>query len=871
MRRDTLVDFFRDLIQIKGTFLAFDDGYRRRQYSYADAGRAARGFAARLGTAGLAKGDKVVFWGENRPEWVVCYWGCLLAGIVVVPIDYRSSGDFVAKVSRLVDARVLLVGDDVEQESAGSFQHVWRFADLDWSADGPMPAVPISRDDVIQIIFTSGATADPKGVVIRHRNVLANIVPVEREVLKYRQYARPFHPIRFLNLLPLSHMFGQSMASSIPPMVRGMVIFTRSFNPHDVLGLISRRRISVLVCVPKILGVLRDHVLRTFPEAAVSPPSGISIPGRWWKYRRVHRAFGLKFWAFVVGAAPLPPDIEEFWRRLGFAVIQGYGLTETAPIVTLNHPFKTSKGSVGTPIAGVEVRIAEDGEILVRGDNVTSGYYEPGSGTRDPGLGTRDSGSDLNSGSPESRIPSLDDARDALSESRRANPESRTFDDDGWLHTGDIGERDAQGRLFIKGRKKEMIVRPDGLNVFPEDVERVLDAQAGVRESAVVGLVDGAEERVHAVLVLEPNVDPHEVLRHANAELQDHQRIRTSSVWPTPQLPRTEGTKKLKRRAIRDLVQSGVSTASLPASDSFEALVGRFAHGRTVGGSTTLDELGLSSLERVELMVALEDRFQTRIDEGRFADTASIGDLKQLVEQGNTTPEAVDEPVDFPAWNRRWPVPLIRRLSQATWILPLARVFAHSTVQGLEHLRDLSGPVVFASNHQSHMDVPVILAALPGRWRARVAPAMAKEFFKAHFFPEEFTWRERFTNTLNYYLASFYFNAFPLPQREAGARQTLQYIGELTGEGWSILIFPEGMRSSTGDIKPFRGGIGMIASRLDVPIVPVRIDDVDKLLPVGSSFVRPGRVRVAFGTPLRLHGADYASLAALVEQAVRDL
>ncbi len=239
-----------------------------------------------------------------------------------------------------------------------------------------MPAVPISRDDVIQIIFTSGATAEPKGVVIRHRNVLANIVPVEREVMKYRKYARPFHPLRFLNLLPLSHMFGQSMASSIPPMVHGTVIFTRSFNPHDVLGLIHRRRISVLVCVPKILGVLREHVIRTFPEAADPPPPGISIPGRWWKYRRVHRAFGLKFWAFVVGAAPLPPDIEEFWRRLGFAVIQGYGLTETAPIVTLNHPFKTSKGSVGTPIEGVEVRIAEDGEILVRGENVTSGYYD---------------------------------------------------------------------------------------------------------------------------------------------------------------------------------------------------------------------------------------------------------------------------------------------------------------------------------------------------------------------------------------------------------------------------------------------------------------------------------------------------------------
>src|SRR6185437_9798077 len=242
------------------------------------------------------------------------------------------------------------------------------------------------------------ATAEPKGVVIRHRNVLANIVPVEREVIKYRKYARPFHPLRFVNLLPLSHMFGQSMATNVPPMVQGTVIFTRSFNPHDILRLIRSRRVSVLVCVPKILDVLRDHTTRAWPESAQAPPQGISIPGRWWRYRHVHSAFGLKFWAFVVGAAPLPPDLEEFWRRMGFAVIQGYGLTETAPIVTLNHPFKTSKGSVGTPIAGVEVRIADDGEILVRGENVTSGYFVAEGG---------------------------------------GAPAENPVDADGWLHTGD--------------------------------------------------------------------------------------------------------------------------------------------------------------------------------------------------------------------------------------------------------------------------------------------------------------------------------------------------------------------------------------------------------------------------------------------------
>ena len=849
--RDTLIDFFRDLTAIRAEFLVYDDGYRRRSYTYEEVGRAARGFARKLGAAGLQKGDTVVFWGENRPEWLACYWGCLIAGIVVVPIDYRSSAELVARVRTLVHARVVLVGDEVQASSdARGFDGAeqWRFSEVDWRSDGPMPVLLTSRDDVVQIIFTSGATAEPKGVVIRHRNVLANVVPVEREITKYRRYARPFHPLRFLNLLPLSHMFGQSMATTIPPMVRGTVIFTRSFNPHDLLRLIHARRVSVLVCVPKILDVLREHVARTFPESMELPSAGMSIPGRWWKYRRVHSAFGAKFWAFIVGAAPLPPELEEFWRRMGFAVIQGYGLTETAPIVTLNHPFKKSKeGSVGTPLAGVEVRIADDGEILVRGENVTSGYYVD-----------------------KAQIPTPNFHSPETTDHRPQTRDDDVLDAEGWLHTGDIGERDTEGRLFIKGRKKEMIVTPDGLNVFPEDVERTLNELPGVRESAVVGATREGEERVHAVLVLEPGIDVNAIVRDTNTRVQDHQRIRSASIWPADTLPRTEGTRKLKRAAIREWVAAGEQPLEMEGRGTFEALIARFAGGLDVSGTTTLDGLGLSSLERIELMVALEDRFQTRIDEARFADARTVDELKQMVEQGSL-PEAVEPPADFPTWNRAWPVRVVRRLSLATWILPLARLFAHTRVEGLDHLASLNGPVIFASNHQSHMDVPVILAALPGRWRAHLAPAMLKEFFTAHFHPKDHTWRQWFTNSLNYYLACFYFNTFPIPQREAGAKHTLRYMGELTGDGWSILIFPEGVRAATGDIKPFRGGVGMIASRLEVPVVPVRLDGLDRVLHPTWHFARPGRVRVAFGAPLRLRGENYAALARLVEEQVRSL
>ena len=295
-----------------------------------------------------------------------------------------------------------------------------------------------------EIIFTSGATAEPKGVVLTHKNILANIVPIEREMAKYKRYTRPFRPIRFLNLLPLSHMFGQAMATFVPPMLPGLVVFTRSYSPDDIVRQIRERRISVLVCVPKILEVLRDYIVRVAPEAAEPPPAGMHWAKRWWHYRRIHRMFGFKFWAMIVGAAPLDPELEAFWGRLGFLVVQGYGLTETAPIVTLNHPLRAKRGAVGKPIAGVEIKIADDGEILVRGENVTTGYYNAPDATRE------------------------------------------AFQD-GWFHTGDIGELDADGRLLIKGRKKEMIVTPEGLNVFPEDVEHALNDQPGVLDAAVVG------------------------------------------------------------------------------------------------------------------------------------------------------------------------------------------------------------------------------------------------------------------------------------------------------------------------------------------------------------------------------------------------
>jgi long-chain acyl-CoA synthetase len=817
----SLAAFFAKWSGSDGEYLRYEGDLAVGHLSYVEAARCASAFATHLKAAGIAKGDRILFWGENRPEWVVALWACLLEGIVAVPVDFRSSAAMVEKIARIVDAKALLMGDGLEAPALPCPVWPLRIAIRTQAAVRTFEPAPVA--DLAEILFTSGATGDPKGVTITHRNILANLKPINEGIQKYRKYRGPFKPIRFLNLLPLSHMFGQAMAAFIPAMLEGDVFFTSGYGPRDVVQLIHRRRISVLVCVPQMLELLRYEIQQTIPESK-EPSSGGKWYWRWWQYRRVHSKFGWKFWSFVVGAAPLDPDLEEFWRKLGFVVIQGYGLTETAPVATLNHPFETKKGTVGKAISGVEIQIAPDGEVLLRGENVTPGYY----GETDAGI----------------------------------------LDPEGWLHTGDIGELDADKRLRILGRKKEMIVSADGLNVFPEDVERVLNAIPGVRESAVVAAKQGAREQVHAVLVLDAGTDPEAVLNSANASLEPHQRVKGFSIWPDATLPRTSGTKKLKRSEVSGWLAGVTPVKSAAPGDSVEDVIRKYAGTRQITSASSLDDLGLSSLDRIQLLMELEQRTGSRIDETQFAQARTVADLMR-VQPAGAVPAA--ETFEFPEWSRSAPARWLRRIAIPGLILPLTRLFAWIRTEGEENLQGIDEPVIFAANHQSHLDVPSILWALPPKWRYRVAPAMAKEFFDAHFHPGRYSRGARFTNSLNYFLASLVFNAFPLPQRETGTRDALRYAGQLLSDGYSILIFPEGKRTDAGEILRFQPGVGMLASRLRVPVIPVRVENLEKILHKSAKMATPGPAKVTFGAPVYLEGDDYIELAGKLEAAVRAL
>ncbi len=899
----TLVEFL-PLIRALGKREAvrFHNGYRTAKWSYQTLYERLTAIVAYLDREGISKGDRVLLWGENRLEWVTVFWASVARGVEVVPVDFHSSERLVARIQEQVRARLLVHGGGMEAGALGvrtlTLREVARLP-----AGEDFEPCAISADDVVEIVFTSGTTGDPKGVVHRHRNLCANLGVIQREIERFRTATRLVGPIRVLDLLPLSHVFGQAMGLYIPVLLEGSAVFSTQLQPGAVIETLRRERVSVLAAVPAVLRSLQGEVRRRF-DIAIDPvggggprarekigdsplraeriadPKGLvrsalgTVPifpralggaaGAWWRYRRVHRAMGWKFWAMVVGGAALDEGLERFWRKLGVAVVQGYGLTEASSVVVLNHPFSPRGGSIGQAVKGQEVKIGPGGEILVRGDAVVSEYFEHG---RRVGAGL----------------------------------------EDGWLHTGDIGEIDEQGRIFFKGRLKEVIVTAEGLNVYPDDVERALNELPEVSECAVVPIAAEGGEQVHAVLApAVEEVEGGEVIRAANRSLEAHQRIQSWSLWPGEKLPRTASTGKLKRAEIARRV-AGEGDGAEPGEGSREVSDVRSAiAGLKRAASADLpadvwlgEDLGLSSLDRVELMALLEEPAGVELDEADFASAQTIGELEsvfkaardqsaarpvRITESGRRLtiregesgrPREVEASLEprLPRWNRRLPVRWLRSAVLGCAALPMFRqMLIRFHVEGLENLAGVEGPVLFAANHNSHFDVIAILAALPPRWRRRLAPAMSQDYFVAYW-----DWRhteplELLRRAVQYYLACFLVNAYPLPRRMTGTRRALRYTGELADEEFCPLVFPEGQRSPDGKVHRFESGIGLMALKLELPVVPVYLEGLHEIYSVHHEWPEPGSVRVKFGAPLDLSGmADYRAAAEQVERAVREL
>jgi long-chain acyl-CoA synthetase len=817
-------------------------GFRTLRWTYRQLGELAFRFARELEAREIGKGDRVLLWGDNSAEWIGAFFGCMLRGAIAVPMDRIAAPDFAQRVMADVDAKLIVCASALKEHVAGrpylEFEELTET--LGQHPAGSYTPVEFSRDDPAQIVFTSGTTAEPRGVVLTHGNILASVDPIEREFPKYHRSERLFHPIRFLELLPLSHVFGQFMGMFIPTLLGGTVHFQDSFKPTDIIEAIKRERISVLVAVPRVVESLKNRLrddLGEFIDTNWEVSEKERFLKRWWRFRQVRRRFGWKFWAIISGGAALDQNTEEFWRRLGYVVVQGYGLTETSSLISLNHPFKVGRRSIGKVLPGREMKIdADTGEILVRGANVAQQYWQ---------------GKELKPVTGE----------------------------EGWFRTGDLGAMDEEGNLYFKGRSKNVIVTPAGLKVYPEDLEQALRKQPQVRDCVVFDLAKGGNAEACAVLLMNDGDSGNTAVANANQTLAEFQKIRRWLVWPDDDFPRTSTQKpklELIRRAADAKFNGGSADNAAPDNatrgGALAELVGSIA-GQSIHlkpGTHLENDLNMSSLDRVELMAAIENRYQVDLGDREFGKVNTMADLENLLKK--SAPEAKKADYPYSRWPQNWLVRGIRILAYHAITLPYIMVMARPRVIGRERLKDFRGPALIISNHIAQIDIGFLMAALPTHLRNRLGVAMQGEQLRSmRYPPKNWFFLKRWWEQLQYGLIAAFFNVFSLPQR-AKYRESFRFAGELADRGYSVVIFPEGRRTETGEMSPFRGGIGLLATQLNLPIIPMRIDGLFPFKIAKKHYAPPHAVQIKIGDPIKFEPtADPEEIAKELQRIVEGL
>jgi long-chain acyl-CoA synthetase len=883
--RDHLATLIDDFRRFDGEIAVVRyQGNRRRVTTYGELARLAGRFAALLEARGIAEGERVLIWAENSAEWIAAFDGCMLRGVLAVPLDAFGTAKFVARVARDVSPK-LAVGDALllaKLAGARDAPQIPALAFEDWLDELPaaeMGAISgLSNQTPLQILFTSGTTGDPKGIVLTHGNVLASVGPIEDGAKPYMRYERLVHPLRILHTLPLSHVFGQTMGLWVPPVLTAELHFESRLAAPRLIELIHGERISVLAAVPRVLALLKTHLEAThdgLAERAAASVQKIGLLRRWWRFRRVHREFGLKFWAFVSGGGALPGPLEHFWNTLGFVLVQGYGMTETTALITLNHPFHVAEGTIGKPVAGREVKLAPDGEVLVRGAVVSSATWEDGA--------------------------------------------MRPREDE-WLATGDIAERQESGELRFLGRKSEVIVTAAGVNIHPEDIESALEVQPEVAACAVVAMETPTGPEPCAVLACRGSGDSAlAAIERANAVLPEFQRITRWVLWPEPDLPRTS-TGKVRRKPVAawlERIQAAAATpgsgkaatngdhAFGPSSDWLLALIAQItgeAHPGVGDELRLTEDLHLDSLGRVQLGAVIEERLGIISGTSLLEEVQTLGELRRVVASGaaaegeptravavpavvassdghqrdgaqgesaaalEAAPAAgeAQQPMPqaaaqqelprpnflYPEWPWWKPFHWIRSAFIEAVIRPITWLLAAPRVVGPEKPLP-KGPLLIVANHVTAFDGPLIVYALAGPYRRWIATAMLGEMLEDYRHWRNPDWPPGHKGFYilgppAYWLVTALFNVFPLP-RQRDFQRSFAHAGKALDHGYNVMVFPEGARSAEGQLARFRPGIGLLAKQSYVPVLPVGIRGLGELVTGERRWFRSGTIEVHIG------------------------
>ena len=818
----------------------------------------AKSLAAYLIRIGIQKGDRVAVVSENRPEWCLAYFAISLSGGIAIPIDAQLGADEIKNLLADSEAKAVFHSKKTSEhvrkaagEASDHFPLTVTLINLDSPDFRDIMTTPaadrspeISEEDIASIIYTSGTTGKPKGVMLTHRNFCSDAEAlIEAGILS--------HDDSVIGVLPLHHTY-PFMGNCLIPLFLGIsVSFPPSLKGPDIMATMSKNGVSILVSVPQLLELIRNGIFNKIKQLHGPLPKimfkvlslcgslrrNFSInPGKI-VFKSVHRALGERFRFSACGGAKLDPEVMEDLEALGLTILEGYGLTETSPIVTFNPIEKRKPGSVGKTLPSAEIKIIhpeqkkelgvmQEGEIVIRGPMVMKGYYK----------------------NPEATAEVLKD---------------------GWFYSGDIGYLDSDGYLFITGRLKEVIVLSSGKNIYPDEVEKQYLKIPLIKEICVMGLEEkGMVESLQAIVV--PDFEYAKKAQIANlqetlkweiqnisAQLPQYIRIKGYTLYSEP-LPRTP-LGKLRRFMVKDLLSRKREKVREKSEDKrlledevgitvVKCLKPLLKEQIPIQATDNLElDLGLDSLARIELVVALENAFSLKLPETFTMEIQTVEELVTKIKESGTT--GIRGIENIPVWkdilrtdpdlDERKKIGLQHGLFDRLIVflgLGLVKivlnVFFRLKAEGLENLPE-KGPYIITPNHTSYLDAFCIGGALPSSIFTYLYSLGTQQFFTGRF-------GESFARLAH---------VIPI-DTEIYLNKALQLSAYVLRNGKALLIFPEGGRSLDGELMEFKKGVGILSRELNIPVVPAYIKGTFEALPRSTAWPKFTGITVKFGKAL---------------------
>src|SRR6266852_6313257 len=850
---------------------------RKEQYTYTDLRELATRAAAFFASQGIKNGDRVMLFSHNAPEWGMTYFGVLRTGATCIPVDPESSTEEVVNFARAGEASGIVISARLKEErsalaaqlqAAGlngvklwTFDEVFAIPDQE-TEDQRIALLPqrVTAQTVASLIFTSGTTGRPKGVMLSHRN-LTSMVSMLSSVFDMDTNDG------VLSVLPLHHTFEFS-TGFLTPLSRGaQITYLPELSSEHLAKAIKNGHVTGMVGVPALWELLHRRIKNRLHERGkwIGETADLLMKFNAWLrdktplnfgqvlFYPIHEGMGGRIRYFISGGSALNDKVQRDFQGLGFTILEGYGLTEASPVLTVTRPEnRMLAGTVGKSLPGVEVRISDPdpagvGEVIARGPNVMLGYF----------------------GNEEATRQALVDR---------------------WLYTGDLGRIDDEGNLYLVGRSKDIIVDTNGKNVYPDEVEEVYQDSPYIKELSVIGLPDGIGEKVACIVVPDPEYDIalsraelrrkiEEHFREVSAQLPYYKRVKVMH-FTDEELPRT-ATRKVKRREVLNLMQQIEDGERSEQTDSAEAMTGEAmwlldivatVSNRAkdeVSINTRLADLGFDSLMFVELATAIENAGGSLTAPERLNEVQDVRELLTVVSRQAAKRDTARLKLEAEKGDDEIRVPeFLRTIGNKT--VDLAQRTLYERLLRTKYEGQTNIPYhtnfIVAANHSSHLDIGLVKMALGDAGPDLVALAAADYFFDTKY---KRAYMENFTNLV------------PI-ERSGSLRQSLRHARSFLDRGYNALIFPEGTRSVTGVMADFKPVIGYLALASRVGILPVYLDGTYAAMPKGTTIIKSRDVGARIGHLLPFEELDeltkgmaraeaYRLIAALLRHEVENL